>query len=77
MLFELEAAKGRVQTSSKRPMKQTCKIGFHAYLLISLLNRIEYAIKLLKLLYLYVESFCRKWRQLAKSNVKTSFPLTM
>ena len=34
------------------------------------------AVKLLKLLYLYVESFCRKWRRLAKSKGKTSFPLT-
>ena len=46
---------------SERPgkvyaLKQTCMIVILAYLLIPLLNRIEYAVKLLELLYLYVES---------------------
>ena len=58
-------------------VKQTCMLLILAYLLIRLLNCLENAVELLKLLYLYDESFCRKWRQLAKSNVKTSFPLTM
>ena len=58
-------------------MKQTCMIIIPAYLLISLSNRIENAVKLLKFLYLYVESFCRKWCQLANSKVNRSFLLTM
>ena len=70
-LFDFEAARPRVQTSKNLPrdsanvnaMKQRCMIVIVAYLLIPLLNRIENSVKLLKLMYLYVESFCRKWRQ--------------
>ena len=47
-------------------MKQTCMLVILAYLLTPLLNRIENAVKLLKFLYLYVESNCRKRPQLPK-----------
>ena len=58
-LFEFEAARLFKHVprdlENVNAMKQRCMIVILAYLLIPLLKRIENTVKLLKLLYLYVE----------------------